>query len=104
MVTHNGWVHDQSYYLHLAMQVKILWEARSTPTLVPLHCKKRALINVPTSFLLPGKTAGQDCRARLPGKTAGQDCRARLPGKTAGQDCRASLNKSQNKQMAPLTD
>jgi hypothetical protein len=36
---------------------------------------------------LPGKTAGQDCRARLPGKTAGQDCRARLPGKTAGQDC-----------------
>jgi hypothetical protein len=44
---------------------------------------------------LPGKTAGQACRARLPGKTAGQDCWARLPGKTTGQDCRASLNKSQ---------
>jgi hypothetical protein len=69
---------------------------------------------------LPGKTAGQDCRARLPGKkdcrarktagqerllgkkdcqarkTARQDCRARLPGQTAVPDCQVSPNKSQN--------
>jgi hypothetical protein len=32
---------------------------------------------------LPGKAAGQGCRARLPGKAAGQGCRARLPGKAA---------------------
>jgi hypothetical protein len=44
-----------------------------------------------TAGQVPGKTARQDCRARLPGKTAGQDCRARLPGKTARQDCRARL-------------
>jgi hypothetical protein len=35
---------------------------------------------------VPGKTAGQDCRARLPGKTPGQDCRARLPGKNSVHD------------------
>jgi hypothetical protein len=40
---------------------------------------------------LPGKTAGQGCRARLPGKAAGQGCRARLPGKAAGQGRRARL-------------
>jgi hypothetical protein len=40
---------------------------------------------------LPGKSAGQVCRASLPGKSAGQVCRASLPGKSAGQVCRASL-------------
>jgi hypothetical protein len=30
---------------------------------------------------MPGKAAGQGCRARLPGKAAEQGCRARLPGK-----------------------
>jgi hypothetical protein len=40
---------------------------------------------------LPGKAAGQGCRARLPGKAAGQGCRARLPGKAAGQSCRTLL-------------
>jgi hypothetical protein len=40
---------------------------------------------------LPGKAAGQSCRAKLPGKAAGQSCRAKLPGKTAGQDCWARL-------------
>jgi hypothetical protein len=36
---------------------------------------------------LPGKSAGQVCRASLPGKSAGQVgqvCRACLPGKSAG--------------------
>jgi hypothetical protein len=41
---------------------------------------------------LPGKAAGQGCRARLPGKAAGQGCRARLPGKAAGQGCRDTLS------------
>jgi hypothetical protein len=35
------------------------------------------------SATLPGKAAGQGCRARLLGKAAGQGCRARLPGKAA---------------------
>jgi hypothetical protein len=41
--------------------------------------------------ILPGKAAGQGCRARLPGKAAGQGCRARLPGMAAWQGCRARL-------------
>jgi hypothetical protein len=41
---------------------------------------------------LPGKAAGQGCRARLPGKAAGQGCRARLPGKAARQGCTARLH------------
>jgi hypothetical protein len=28
--------------------------------------------------ILPGKAAGQGCRARLPGKAAGQHCRAKV--------------------------
>jgi hypothetical protein len=48
---------------------------------------------------MPGKAAGQGCRARLPGKADGQGCRARLTGKAAGQGCRASLNKSQKEQV-----
>jgi hypothetical protein len=43
------------------------------------------------SARIPGKAAGQGCRARLPGKAAGQGCRARLPGKAAGQGCRIRL-------------
>jgi hypothetical protein len=30
---------------------------------------------------MPGKDAGQGCRARLPGKAVGQGCQARLPSK-----------------------
>jgi hypothetical protein len=38
-------------------------------------------VNLPVNKIhLPGKTAGQDCWARLLGKTAGQDCWARLLG------------------------
>jgi hypothetical protein len=44
------------------------------------------------SARIPGKAAGQGCRARLPGKAAGQGCRARLPDKTTGQGCRAKLH------------
>jgi hypothetical protein len=44
------------------------------------------------SARLPGKAAGQGCRARLPGKAAGQGCQARLPGKSAGQGCRPRLH------------
>jgi hypothetical protein len=33
---------------------------------------------------LPGKSAGQVCRASLPGKSAGHVCRASLPGMSAG--------------------
>jgi hypothetical protein len=45
------------------------------------------------SARLPGKDAGQSCRAKLSGKAAGHGCWARLPGKSAaaGQSCRARL-------------
>jgi hypothetical protein len=42
--------------------------------------------------MLPGKAAGQGCRARLLGKDARQGCRARLPGKAAGQGYWAMLH------------
>jgi hypothetical protein len=59
---------------------------------------EKSSINMDTIFKqnkprasLPGKAAGQSCRAKLPGKS----CRAKLPGKTARyttvQDSRASL-------------
>jgi hypothetical protein len=53
-------------------------------------CNVCPYLTISINFL-PGKSAGQVCRASLPGKSAGQVCRASLPGKSAGQVCRASL-------------
>jgi hypothetical protein len=59
---------------------------------LPCHSKTALPCHSKTAGArLPGKSAGQVCRASLPGKSAGQVCRASLPGKSAGQVCWASL-------------
>jgi hypothetical protein len=73
----------KSSELHMHMSKKQVWPIGQ----VNLAGKSTR----PGTFGLPGKPAGEVCRASLPGKSAGQVCRASLPGKSAGQVCRASL-------------
>jgi hypothetical protein len=57
--------------------------AEAVGSCVPCHSRTvMSWHNCHVIASLPGKSAGQVCRASLPGKSAGQVCRASLPGKS----------------------